>query len=122
MNNVAKALNDQGEYAEAEKMHRETLELRKKVLGDEHPDTLASMYSLARILAKQLRYGDSRFLFEQACAAYNTVLGKDHPIARACHQHYCRMLALQEQARISICSERLESNVDGRTNKRCRMV
>jgi len=47
MNNVAWAVSDQGKYAEAEKMHRETLVLKEKVLRRKYPDTLMSVYSLA---------------------------------------------------------------------------
>jgi Flp pilus assembly protein TadD len=54
MNNLALALNRQGEYVEAEEMHRQTLELRRKVLGLEHPDTLASMNNLALALRRKV--------------------------------------------------------------------
>ena len=41
-NNLAWVLDSQGKYIAAEEMHRRTLELRVKVLGLEHPDTLMS--------------------------------------------------------------------------------
>ena len=47
MNNLAIVLCDEGRYAEAEKLHRETLDIRRRVLGPEHPDTLMSMNNLA---------------------------------------------------------------------------
>ncbi|KAF2647202.1 hypothetical protein K491DRAFT_614968 [Lophiostoma macrostomum CBS 122681] len=47
MSNVVQALSRQGKYAEAEKMHRETLALREKVLGKEYPHTLTSIANLA---------------------------------------------------------------------------
>ena len=34
-------------YEEAEKMHRETSQLRRKVSGEEHPSTLTSIHNLA---------------------------------------------------------------------------
>jgi Flp pilus assembly protein TadD len=43
MNNLAGVLSDQGRYEEAERMHRQALELREKVLGLEHPETLTSV-------------------------------------------------------------------------------
>ena len=122
MSHVAAALSDQGEYVEAEKMHRETLRLYKKVLGDEHPHTLMSMYSLAHLLGMQLRFNDSRSLYEQVNAAYDTVLGEDHPTTRACYQHYLKMLASQEQDRISLSRGGPESSVGTRTSKRSRIV
>ncbi|EXL45099.1 hypothetical protein FOCG_13862 [Fusarium oxysporum f. sp. radicis-lycopersici 26381] len=37
-------------------MHRETLELKEKVLGKEHPSTLDSMNNLALVLRKIGKY------------------------------------------------------------------
>ena len=42
-------LSSQGEYEEAERIHREALVLRELVLGTEHPDTLTSMSHLALV-------------------------------------------------------------------------
>lgn len=116
--NIAAALNGQGEHVKAEKMHREALKLQQKVLGNKHPDTLSSMGYLAYTLASQLCYDESRYLFEQACAAYNTVLGENHPSTRACHEQYRQMLASQEQDRVSIHSERPQSNIGMPASKR----
>ena len=49
MNNLAVVLGRQGRYAEAERMHQQTLQLREKVLGKEHPDTLNSRTGLALV-------------------------------------------------------------------------
>ncbi|KAI1359478.1 hypothetical protein F5Y08DRAFT_319605 [Xylaria arbuscula] len=40
-------------------MQRQTLELREKVLGREHPDTLASMNNLAFVLGSQGKYEEA---------------------------------------------------------------
>ena len=37
MNNLAAALDDMGQHKEAARQHRQTLQLRQKVLGPEHP-------------------------------------------------------------------------------------
>jgi Tetratricopeptide repeat len=50
MGTLAGVLANEGRYPEAEKLQRETLEIRRRVLGPEHPDTLASMNLLAGIL------------------------------------------------------------------------
>jgi hypothetical protein len=44
---------DQGKHEEAETMHRQELELARKVLGREHPETLTSMDNLALMLSDQ---------------------------------------------------------------------
>ncbi|WP_281361694.1 tetratricopeptide repeat protein [Acrocarpospora pleiomorpha] len=40
-----------GRLDEAETEHRAVLELRRRVLGEEHPDTLASRNNLAIVLS-----------------------------------------------------------------------
>lgn len=47
---LGEACNILGKYKEAEQMHREQLELCKKVLGREHPSALGSMNNLALVL------------------------------------------------------------------------
>ena len=38
-NNLASNLHAQGKYAEAEPLFRTALEIRRRVLGEDHPDT-----------------------------------------------------------------------------------
>jgi hypothetical protein len=40
-------MQHEGHYADAEKLDQETLDIRRRVLGSEHPDTALSMYNLA---------------------------------------------------------------------------
>ncbi|KAI0159859.1 hypothetical protein GGR52DRAFT_582588 [Hypoxylon sp. FL1284] len=56
-------------YNEAEQMYRKTLELRERVLGREHPSTLASINNLA--LAEQMH--------RQTLELRERVLGREHP-------------------------------------------
>lgn len=56
MNNVAQVLNYQGNYYEAENVHREVLGLQKVVLGPEHPHTLTSMNNVASTLSRHGNY------------------------------------------------------------------
>lgn len=51
MNNLAEVYRAQGKLAEAATLHTQVLDTRKRVLGQEHSDTLASMQGLARLLA-----------------------------------------------------------------------
>ena len=55
MNSLGCLLRKQGELHEARRLHEETLELYRRVLGPEHPDTLNSMDSLANVHADQAR-------------------------------------------------------------------
>jgi tetratricopeptide (TPR) repeat protein len=44
--NIGEYFRQTGKYIEAERMYRQTLELDKRVLGDDHPDTLATLKSI----------------------------------------------------------------------------
>jgi Tetratricopeptide repeat len=47
MANLASTYRNQGRWKEAEKLEAQVMEMRKRVLGEEHPDTLTSMNNLA---------------------------------------------------------------------------
>ncbi|KAK5214567.1 hypothetical protein LTR72_012261 [Exophiala xenobiotica] len=52
-------------YGEAEEMHRQTLDLREKVLGEEHQSTLGSMNNLALVLRQQGKYEEAEQMHRQ---------------------------------------------------------
>lgn len=59
MNNLALVLSEQGQYSEAEALHRQTLELYKRVLGEQHPSTLISINNLASVLRAQGKHEEA---------------------------------------------------------------
>jgi tetratricopeptide (TPR) repeat protein len=79
MMNPASSLDQQGKYAEAEAMNRQTLQLQETVLGKDHPDTLMSMMNLASSLHQQGKYAEAEAMNRQTLHLQETVLGKDHP-------------------------------------------
>jgi len=79
MYNLANLYQGQGRYDEAESLHLQTLELRKRVLGEEHPDTLMSADNLAMIYGAQGRYDEAEPLNLEALEIFKRVLGEEHP-------------------------------------------
>ena len=69
-------------------MFREVLELEKRVLGPEHPDTLMTIFSIADVLQRQGRYDEASIYYQQACLGFDKVLGSSHPTALNCSRHY----------------------------------
>jgi hypothetical protein len=57
-----------GENAEAEAMYRQALAGREKILGNEQPDTLASVDNLGSVLQSQGRYIEVEVVHRQAIA------------------------------------------------------
>ena len=55
--NLASTLSSQGKHAEAEEMLREVLAVRKRVLGAEHPDTLAAASDMLQATRKRAAEG-----------------------------------------------------------------
>ncbi|CAJ2512806.1 Uu.00g009250.m01.CDS01 [Anthostomella pinea] len=79
MNNLALVLDSQGKHAEAEQIHWQTLKLKTKVLGREHPDTLTSMDNLAEGLRHQGKHDEAEQMHRQTLELRDKVLGREHP-------------------------------------------
>jgi Tetratricopeptide repeat len=79
MGNLASTYRSQGRYTEAEKLVVQVIEVRKTVLGLEHPDTLASVNNLASIYWNQGRWAEAEKVNVQVMEAFKTVLGPEHP-------------------------------------------
>jgi tetratricopeptide (TPR) repeat protein len=72
-------LSGQGRYREAEERHRQALDLYRKVLGEEHPETASSYNSLVACLFHQGKQGEALPLYKKALAIRRKVLGEEHP-------------------------------------------
>ncbi len=68
-----------GEYAAAEPHLERALQLRRLELGEEHPDTLASMYSLAILYWNQGRYDEAETLCDKTREIRRHILGEEDP-------------------------------------------
>ena len=55
MGNLALTYSSQGRWKEAEELELQVIEIRKRLLGQEHLDTLISMGNLALIYSSQGR-------------------------------------------------------------------
>lgn len=68
-----------GLYREAQPHGERSLELRRAVLGNEHPDTLRSMTSLATLHERRGGYAEAESLYRRVLAVQRRVLGADQP-------------------------------------------
>jgi tetratricopeptide (TPR) repeat protein len=67
------------QWKEAERLQLQAIETRKEVLGEEHPDMLASMGDLALIYSKQGWWEKAELLNIQVIEKKKSVLGEEHP-------------------------------------------
>ena len=73
---------EEDRYAEAEKLFRETLDIQRRVLGPEHPNTLNTLELEAINISREGRYGDAEKLFREAIQT----AGKANQPERACRR------------------------------------
>jgi non-specific serine/threonine protein kinase/serine/threonine-protein kinase len=76
---IGEAYRKLGRYERAELQLEEALEIRKRVLGGDHPDTLDSMQNLAELFRNQGRFEEAESLFQEALETGRRVLGDDNP-------------------------------------------
>ena len=79
MNALAELFHNKGEYDRALPLYEECLAKRKRVLGDEHPDTLISLNNLAALFYSKGKYDRALPLYEECLAKSKRVLGDQHP-------------------------------------------
>ena len=69
----------QGRWKGAESLFVQVMETRRRVLGEEHPDTLTGMAHLALTYRKQGRWKVAESLNMQVIEARRRLLGEEHP-------------------------------------------
>ena len=79
MGNITSTYSNQEKWNEAEQLGIQVLDMRKKVLGVEHPDTLISMGNLASTYSSQGRWNEAEQLEVQVLDMRKKVLGAEHP-------------------------------------------
>jgi tetratricopeptide (TPR) repeat protein len=75
---LAQAREGEGRYAEAERIIREVLGVSRRVLGEEHPDTLTHASNLAKSLWNQGKFAGAERIHREVLGARKQVLGEEH--------------------------------------------
>jgi tetratricopeptide (TPR) repeat protein len=76
---LASGSTDQGRYIEAENILRKVVEVRTRILGADHPDTLRSRQNLAVALWRRGRYAEAEADFHEIIEREQKVFGPEHP-------------------------------------------
>ncbi len=87
MGNLAHLFRKFGRAAEAEVLFQQVIGIRRRVLGEEHPATLQSMYDLARALHSLGRPSDALALMTQCYDLRKKKLGENHPHTKNTLEH-----------------------------------
>ncbi len=79
MHAQAETLYGQGKYALAQPLYEKALEIRRRLLTDDHPDTAQSYHDLASDLHAQGNFARARPLCEKSLEIRRRLLTDDHP-------------------------------------------
>ena len=93
----ANNLMDQGSYAEAERLFRRVLDIRRKYLPKIHPDVARAENNLAQAITYQGRFDEAEPRFRLALEIWKQELPSDHPDLAAVYNNFG--LFLNEQKR-----------------------
>jgi tetratricopeptide (TPR) repeat protein len=78
LNNLAVLLSDRERYPDAEGLYRDALAMRRKLLGEDHPETIQSINAVGYILLLQGRYAEAEPFLRDAHERQLRVLGPDN--------------------------------------------
>jgi tetratricopeptide (TPR) repeat protein len=76
---VSRYLQNRGIYNSAKTLAEKAVQLGRKVLGPEHPDTLSSMNYLGSVLDNQGKYDEAERMHRLVLDIRQKVLGPEHP-------------------------------------------
>jgi CHAT domain-containing protein/tetratricopeptide (TPR) repeat protein len=103
-------LAKQGAFAEAESLFQKALDIRIRVLGENHPDTATGYNNVAFALNGQSRSREALPLYEKALAIYQSTLGDDHPETADCYNNLAHNLVAM--GRLQEAQARYEKAMD----------
>lgn len=85
----------QGDGAGARRLQEQVLEARRRVLGEEHLDTLIAMSNLAGALWRQGDLAGAQRLMDRVASVRRRLLGENHPDTLTAMHNLAETLALQ---------------------------
>ena len=79
LNNLAFLYDSQGRYQEAEDLYQQALDMKKRLLGNQHPSLATGLNNLAALYVSQGRYQEAEPLYKEALEMRKRLLGNQHP-------------------------------------------
>ena len=93
----ADALVAQGKYSQAQPLFEQALEIYRRLLTDDHPDTALGYDNVALNLNAQGKYAAAQPLYEKALAIRHGLLTDDHPATATSYNNVAHNLNAQER-------------------------
>jgi CHAT domain-containing protein/tetratricopeptide (TPR) repeat protein len=104
-----------GDYAAAEPLYRQALEVRRAALGEAHPDYAASLNNLAALYHAKGDYAAAEPLYRQALEVRRAALGEAHPDYAASLNNLAKLYAAAGREDEALRLMREAASIDDRT-------
>lgn len=92
LNNLAYIKTTKGEYHQALRYYRESADIYRIALGENHPDRLRAMSGLAVTYNRIGNFGRSEQMYNNLIEARTNVLGENHPQVAVSYFHLAELL------------------------------
>ena len=80
MNNLAVVRREQGRYEEAAVLYGQTLDLRRRLLGDDHPHVALTVHNFSALQVFRGELQQAAALSEEALERFRRLYGEDHQL------------------------------------------
>jgi serine/threonine-protein kinase len=94
INNLGALYSYQGRLDEAETVNRRVLEIRRHVVGNDHPSVMVTLNNLGNLLREKGEYADAEPMLEEALAINRTLHGRHPRVAISLHNLSLAKVAL----------------------------
>jgi tetratricopeptide (TPR) repeat protein len=92
LNNLAALCQNTGRMEEAEALYLRALDIKKKLLGDSHPDVAVTLNNLAMFYKAEGKLQQSAEMYRRAIEIFKQTLDPSHPKLKLCEQNYEQLL------------------------------
>ncbi|MGO9468901.1 MAG: tetratricopeptide repeat protein [Isosphaeraceae bacterium] len=107
MNEQGEGLFARGKYAASQQLFEKALEIRRRLLGDDHPDSVRSYNDLALSLTSQGRYALAQPLLEKVLEIERRLLADNSPVTAQGYNNLAYVIFLQGKHAQEICRRTL---------------
>jgi len=96
-NNLAALYHSQGKYAFAEELYLKSLEIKKRLTGEESAEVALNLQNIAACYCSKRKYAEAEELFKRALQIRTNILGQDHPDLTTTLKNYAILLRKLER-------------------------
>jgi len=111
LNDLGLMLDDSGDYGQSERLLRESMAMKRTLLGDKHPEIARSLTNIAGVLEEKGDLAGSEAMYQQSLAMHRELLGEVHPVVATTLNNLAFVYYERGNARAALDAERQSLDV-----------